>query len=846
MPEKFKKMVRGIEKSGKPEDQAYAIATSAWEKSHGGKTPKESVNESYDVLSTKVGDRWEETKASLLALGMAESDPKFYSTLLKEVKKSLKEDTFNSDFDPDACQREDDPKTVSGEDMTPGERTFNNPETYTQYDPDDENTLDPDYIHNDTGDTTPEGAGDPKVKESVIREAADSQEWEWRGRSTVRTAVAWAELDAARIFQFRFALSRSKESHWWKAWDPLAAKGVNSVVSLSIKKVGSDLVKSDNPKPYIVDTVGEEDIPDLLPVAKKIVADYLKVFNAKKLFQYLCLRANGTDKTRIKFYGLLSGELSSLGLKRDLESEQKCENHIRIYQQAVMFLLENSSGPKEKPVTERVGDSLTGRNTPSIINTHPGITGQNLAKAPAENPDFTHERPSAQVYSQEIVMVREDEMNVATPKQQKDTGRFRAKAQALADTKATGRNFKKIIQDKEGLLGGLGKVANMVHPTSGQTESTLSFAAVVQEMMDNGYAFNEAVAYTSKQYKIPMSEILEDCDAVGMIDEEVTSSSFGGPGGGFLPADAKHDWKKDWAEHKGGSKQMESTELANCPNCNMDTGVQDSTYGDYTCINCDHSWGPIGTSDSRSAGLLSDIDCDDSSKNAMDAAESFERQKEGIVGREFNYQRPTDDNDDIDWPQDVREPMYNMDPELDTDWDEDIDPEERQEERPEVVRALWKNLADNLTTLGVTQESLNGLSMTILARALDLCYGGRYWEAADILEASIRSDEPKLGREDMPMPGYRESYDDTMKELKSGLLSFENHLKRLKARRADPQEIREREKEIEYLKQDIKDQEKAGSDLNEEVDGAAMETGGSGDGGQDGYDVDGESSGGIV
>lgn len=45
MPKAFDDQVEAIKKSGKSEDEAYAIATASWKKSHGGKTPAESKKE---------------------------------------------------------------------------------------------------------------------------------------------------------------------------------------------------------------------------------------------------------------------------------------------------------------------------------------------------------------------------------------------------------------------------------------------------------------------------------------------------------------------------------------------------------------------------------------------------------------------------------------------------------------------------------------------------------------------------------------------------------------------------------------------------------------------------------
>jgi len=59
MPKAFDDQVDAIKKSGKSEDEAYAIATASWEKSHGGKTPAESKKQesiSFDEIYSAVED----------------------------------------------------------------------------------------------------------------------------------------------------------------------------------------------------------------------------------------------------------------------------------------------------------------------------------------------------------------------------------------------------------------------------------------------------------------------------------------------------------------------------------------------------------------------------------------------------------------------------------------------------------------------------------------------------------------------------------------------------------------------------------------------------------------------
>lgn len=93
----------------------------------------------------------------------------------------------------------------------------------------------------------------------------------------------------------------------------------------------------------------------------------------------------------------------------------------------------------------------------------------------------------------------------------------------------------------------------------------------------------------------------------------------------------------------------------------------------------------------------------------------------------------------------------------DTDWDADVNPEEHESERGDVVKALWKNIGDKLTSLGIYEGNIENLSMTTLAKALNLCYGGKYDSAAYVIDGAVMSDNPETAE-------YNESKETTMQK----------------------------------------------------------------------------------
>lgn len=96
MPKTFDDQVKAIKASRKSEDEAYAIATASWKKSHGGKTPAESKKEGSAITEKEILEAVEAKVISLdeaaqlyISEGLVDEVPEGYQKITGPDRKRL-------------------------------------------------------------------------------------------------------------------------------------------------------------------------------------------------------------------------------------------------------------------------------------------------------------------------------------------------------------------------------------------------------------------------------------------------------------------------------------------------------------------------------------------------------------------------------------------------------------------------------------------------------------------------------------------------------------------------------------------------------------------------------------
>lgn len=277
--------------------------------------------------------------------------------------------------------------------------------------------------------------------------------WEWRGRSTIDKAVAWAIVKESDVYQFSFSLIRNTSALWNSDWAPLKNTGAKAIVKLDVSKKGLDATK-----PYD-DTIAYSDIPNLLVVAKDVLRDYFSKFSVKSLFNYFTMTCAKTDRNQLQFINEFIKNIGN-GLSRveDIENEL-CKESV-VLRNLKVFVFKNSSGPKLK---ERVGDSFTGINTPGSLG-------------PAWDGVINSEEHSTVVAGGALEI-------------QKASRWGKAPCMGIKVTTA--------------IMG-----------------EDVSYAARVQEFLNEDVRLRDAIKEVANIYSVPFDLVLEDCQLVGMTEEE--------------------------------------------------------------------------------------------------------------------------------------------------------------------------------------------------------------------------------------------------------------------------------------------------------------------------------------